>query len=95
MKKSWTNQHTTNLFKSILKLQTLPEAEKFFRDLLTLREIDSASRRWQAVLLLDKGLSYREVAKRTGHSTTTVGRIARWMRDGEGGYGLMLKSLKS
>lgn len=77
-----------------MKIKTIKEAEQFFRDLLTLQEINEISRRWQAVLLLDKGLSYREITKTTGHSTTTVSRIAHWLNFGEGGYRLMLKRIK-
>jgi len=92
---SWANQQTTDLFNAILKIKTVKEAEQFFRDLLTLQEIDEISRRWQAVLLLDNGLSYREIAKITGHSTTTIARIAHWLNFGEGGYRLMLKRVKN
>lgn len=90
MSEQWKNDHTKKLFKTILQLKTLDEAERFFRDLMTLKEIDEISRRWQAVLLLEKGLSYRKVAEKTGHSTTTVARIAHWLKHGEGGYRLML-----
>lgn len=86
----WQTKETAELFNAILKLRTRHEAEAFFRDLLTLKEIDEISRRWQAVLLLDKGLSYREIAAKTGHSTTTVARIAHWLNHGEGGYRMMV-----
>lgn len=86
----WKTKATAELFNAILKLQTRKEAEAFFRDLLTLKEIDEISRRWQAVLLLDKGLPYREIAAKTGHSTTTVARIAHWLNHGEGGYRMMV-----
>lgn len=92
---NWKNKQTSELFKAILKLKTADEAANFFRDLLTLQEIDEISRRWQAVVLLNKGLSYREIAAKTGHSTTTVARIAHWLKHGEGGYRLMLKRIKS
>ena len=91
MPEQWKNEHTRELFKTILQLESLDEAERFFRDLMTLKEIDEISRRWQAVLLLEKGLSYREVSEKTGHSTTTVARIAHWLKHGEGGYRLMLE----
>jgi uncharacterized protein YerC len=38
------------------------------------------------VKLLDQGLPYQEIARRTGASTTTVTRVAHWLRHGEGGY---------
>ena len=47
--------------------------------------------RWQVAQLLDEGLPYVEVAKRAHASTTTVTRVAQWLRRGEGGYSLALK----
>jgi uncharacterized protein YerC len=38
------------------------------------------------VKLLDQGLPYQEIARRSGASTTTVTRVAHWLRHGEGGY---------
>ena len=46
--------------------------------------------RWQAAQLVDQGLPYHEVARQTGASTTTVTRVAHWLRHGEGGYRLAL-----
>ena len=40
------------------------------------------------------GLPYVEIAQRTGASTTTVTRVAHWLRHGEGGYRLALDRLK-
>ena len=47
--------------------------------------------RWQVAQLLDEGLPYLEVAKRAHASTTTVTRVAQWLRNGEGGYRLALR----
>lgn len=91
----WNTKKTKAIFRAILKLKTEDECRKFFRDLMTLEEIQNISERWNAVLLLDEGkLSYREIAKKTGMSTTTVGRISWWVRYGEGGYPLILKRIK-
>ena len=38
--------------------------------------------RWQVAQLVDQGLPYHEVAKQTGASTTTVTRVAHWLRHG-------------
>jgi TrpR-related protein YerC/YecD len=42
--------------------------------------------RWEVAQLLERGLPYLEIAERTGASTTTVTRVAHWLRHGEGGY---------
>ena len=47
--------------------------EAFLADICTPAEIRALEERWQVARLLDKGsLSYREISKQTGASTTTV-----------------------
>jgi len=94
MPKHWQNKQTTNLFKAILKLENIKECEIFFRDLCTLEEIAEMSNRWRVVQLLGQGLSYREIAKQTELSTTTITRVAHWIEHGSGGYKLILKRFK-
>jgi TrpR-related protein YerC/YecD len=86
----WRTSETEDLFETILGLRTLGEAERFFRDLCTLSEIEAMAHRWHAAKLVDEGLPYHEVSKRTGASTTTVTRVAHWLRHGEDGYRLAL-----
>jgi TrpR-related protein YerC/YecD len=78
------------LFATIASLRTKQEAEHFLRDLCTLSELEAMSHRWQVVRLLEQGLPYLEIAELTGASTTTVTRVAHWLRHGEGGYRLAL-----
>jgi uncharacterized protein YerC len=44
--------------------------------------------------MLDDGLHYGEISRRTGASTATITRIAQWLRHGEGGYRAMLDRMK-
>lgn len=74
------------LFEAIEGLQTRQETEAFFRDLCTLSELEAMAHRWAVARLLERGLPYLEIAERTGASTTTVTRVAHWLKHGEGGY---------
>ena len=74
------------VFDAIRSLETRAEVESFFRDLCTLSELEAMAHRWEVARLVDQGLPYLEIAKRTGASTTTVTRVAHWLRHGEGGY---------
>ena len=74
------------LFDAIQSLESRDETESFFRDLCTLSELEAMAHRWEVALLLEQGLPYLEIAERTGASTTTVTRVAHWLRHGEGGY---------
>ena len=90
----WRSEHTSALFGAILRLETPLEAERFFRDLCTLGELRDLAQRWAVVRMLDAGLHYAEISKRTGASTATITRIASWLRHGEGGYQSMLARIR-
>ena len=75
-----------DLFEAITSLEGTDEVERFLRDLCTLSELEAMAHRWEVVKLLDQSLPYQEIARRTGASTTTVTRVAHWLRHGEGGY---------
>jgi TrpR-related protein YerC/YecD len=90
----WRSEHTAALFGAILRLETPEEAEHFFRDLCTLGELRDLAQRWAVVRMLDAGLHYAEISRRTGASTATITRIASWLRHGEGGYQAMLARIR-
>ncbi len=92
--KSYPSKEARQLFKAILSLRTDKEASDFFRDLLTLPEIEDISQRFQIAKLLSQGGSYSTVAEKIKASTTTVTRVAHWLHRGRGGYKLILKRLK-
>ncbi|MBU1167193.1 helix-turn-helix domain-containing protein [Patescibacteria group bacterium] len=89
-----SKKDTDSLFGAVLKLKTLPESQKFFRDLLTVEELNELSMRWRAAQMIDKGVPYREIAKKTGMSTATVSRVAYWLKYGKGGYKIAIKRSK-
>ncbi|HLB04695.1 MAG TPA: YerC/YecD family TrpR-related protein [Gaiellaceae bacterium] len=91
----WRTRETRELFEAILALGTVEEAERFFRDLCTLAELEAMTHRWHAARLVDEGLPYHEVSRKTGASTTTVTRVAHWLRHGEGGYRLAIDRLRA
>jgi TrpR-related protein YerC/YecD len=74
------------LFGAILTLHSVEECRAFFRDLCTPAELQALTDRWAVVGLLKSGLAYREISKQTGVSLTTIGRVARCLMEGDGGY---------
>ena len=90
---NWNNKKTEDMFRVILSLKNLDEARKFFRDLLTEKEIIEFSKRWQAAKMLSRKESYIEVVEKTGLSSRTVARVSDWLNRGMGGYRLALKRL--
>jgi TrpR-related protein YerC/YecD len=92
---TWQTQETTELFDAIVRLKDVDEAGRFLRDLCTLGELRDMAQRWAVVRLLDQGLHYADISRRTGASTATITRIAAWLHHGEGGYRSMLDDLRA
>lgn len=91
---SWKNKDTKLLFEAVLSLKSAKEVEAFFRDLMTVQEIETFAERFKVAVLLTKGVSYREIYEKTGVSTATVTRVNQWLERGMGGYKLVLERLK-
>lgn len=89
----WCDPQTRALFRAILKLRSVDEAARFFRDLMTAHELQEMRNRWLAVRRLSEGVPYKTIEEETGMSSRTLARIARWMRNGEGGYPMMLRRM--
>ncbi len=82
--------------KAILTLKDAAEVRAFLDDLCTPAELRAFAERFKVARLLDEGqLSYREISERTGASTTTVTRVARFLREmPHQGYRLVLDRMK-
>ncbi len=93
MAEDWRTPDVEALFNAILTLETTEEAERFFRDLCTLNELRDMAQRWAVARMLQSGLHYAEISRKTGASTATITRIASWLNHGEGGYREMLDKL--
>ena len=83
---TWQTDDTRALFDAILDLDGVDEAEPFFRDLCTMGELHDMAQRWAVARMLDEGLHYADISRRSGASTATITRIASWLNHGEGGY---------
>lgn len=74
------------LFEALSSLRGIDECRDFLKDLCTPAELQALVDRWQVVALLQQDLPYRRIHDLTGVSVTTVGRVARFLSDGYGGY---------
>jgi TrpR-related protein YerC/YecD len=82
------------LFQAVLTLRSVEECRAFFRDLCTPAELQALADRWAVVGLLQRDMPYREIHRQTGVSVTTIGRVARYLAAGNGGYSLAARRLQ-
>lgn len=80
-----------SLYSAFLTLKTPAEVRQFLLDLCTPAELEAIVDRWWTAGLLSEGRSYREISDITGVSVTTIGRVARYLNMGEGGYRMALR----
>lgn len=71
-----------DLAEAFTTVETAEEMERFLVDLCTPAELRALAERWHVAKMLDAGeQSYREINALTGVSTTTIGRVARFLKD--------------
>ena len=70
-----------DLCEALLTPGSAEEMARLLTDLCTPAEIRTLAERWHVARLLDRSsLSYREIHDATGVSTTTIVRVARFLR---------------
>ena len=80
------------LAEALVKIKDAADVKAVLADLCTPAEIHTLAERWHVAKLLEAGeLTYREIHEATGVSTTTIVRVARFLRqENNGGYRLLL-----
>jgi TrpR-related protein YerC/YecD len=76
----------TGLCLALLAMRDVGEMRALLHDLCTPAELEALIDRWTVVPHVLKGTSYREIHAHTAVSVTTIGRVARFLTLGNGGY---------
>ena len=84
-----------NLCVALAALETPEEVRAFLRDLCTPAELQAMADRWAVVDPLKRAVPYREIHRLTGVSVTTIGRVARFLSGGHGGYATAARRLQA
>lgn len=87
----FSSQENDSLFEAILSLQTKEECYRFFEDLMTVKELQSISQRWQVAEMLHKGSTYNEISQATKASGATISRVSKTLSYGADGYKIILE----
>ena len=93
MNKQNKKPRSDELYKAILKLETLEECKHFFDDLCTVTELQALEQRYQVATYLSKGMIYNEILDKTGASSATISRVNRSLQYGKGGYAVVFERL--
>lgn len=79
-----------SLYAAFTHMRNANEVRSLLIDLCTPAELEAMVDRWWVACLLQRGMSYRDISEETGVSVTTIGRVARFVEMGEGGYRLAM-----
>src|SRR6218665_956278 len=79
------------LARTLAALSRPEDVQAFLEDLCTPAELEAMADRWRVVPLLLKGVPYREIHDLTQVSVTTIGRVARTLERGTGGYAVAMR----
>ena len=88
------SKNEIDLEKVLIQIKDKKVMLNFLKDITTPKEFEALQERLNVVFLLNKGLSYSEIAKKTGTSTTTITRVARFLNNElYGGYRWVVKNI--
>ncbi len=90
---NWNGKEARQLVDALLSLKNAGEAKIFMRDLMTPQEINEFGNRLEAARLLSRDAQYSSISDKTGLSSTTIARIAKWLKGPLGGYRLVLNRI--
>lgn len=81
------------LMKAVLQLRSEEDAYRFFEDVCTIAEMKSMAQRLEVAILLRNGVTYQEIARKTGASSATISRVNRALLYGADGYNRVLDAM--
>lgn len=86
MKKNELAYEFDPVLVALSKMDSKERIFEFMLDLLTEKEILEFSRRFEVAKMLDDGISYARIEKKTGMSSTTIARISKALNSENMGY---------
>lgn len=88
---AWSAQSRAELASVLAAVPDAAAMADLLEDLCTPAELEALADRWTVVPRLAAGESYRHIHDETGVSVTTIGRVARSLEHGSGGYAAALR----
>lgn len=89
----WDTPTAQQLVTTLTSISEATIMQNFLRDVMTEKEIIEISARLEAAKMLRDGKKYTDIIEKTKLSSRTIARISDWMQNGQGGYGVVLKTI--
>lgn len=83
---AWAASTRAHLAQVLAAVDDADQMDALLEDLCTPAELEALADRWAVVPRLVQGTPYRQIHDETGVSVTTIGRVARCLEHGGGGY---------
>lgn len=91
-------QRSPDLIRAFLLLKNEAELKAFFRDLMSERDLREFGMRLEVAKMLDAGMSFTQIQEKWDGdemvSPRTITKINRWLKEGTGGYKMIIDRLK-
>ena len=91
-------EKSPDLIAAFLSLKNEDELKAFFRDLMSERDLREFAMRWEIAKMLDAGMSFTQIQEKWDGdervSANTITKINRWLKEGCGGYKLLIDRFK-
>ena len=83
-----------DLLDVFMSFKNKDELKAFFRDLMSERDLREFAMRWEVAKKLDAGVPFSQIQEESGESPVTITKINRWLKEGCGGYKMMIDRFK-
>lgn len=87
-------EKSPDLLEVFLSIKNEEELKMFFRDLMSERDLREFAMRWEVAKKLDAGETYEKIQETSGEAMNTIAKISRWLKEGTGGYKMMIERMK-
>lgn len=88
------DEHTDQLIRAVLSIQSVEEGYQFFEDICTISELKAMAQRLEVARMLQHGCIYDDIVAKTGASTATISRVKRCLYYGADGYRTILPRIE-
>lgn len=92
---NWKDNLSDQLCAAFLMMENEEEMYAFLEDVATIGEIKALSQRLEVATQLSRGLTYPQIAQKTGASTATISRVKKCLEHGTNGYNVVIERLEA